>query len=47
MLFVLTVKEAIHRRIIGARDLVIDSAPLKAWRRRYPEEPRGLTPSQQ
>jgi len=45
MLFVLTVKEAIHRRIIGARDLIIDSAPLKAWRRADPGAAYGHAPA--
>src|SRR5436853_2671256 len=36
MLFVLAVREALRRRLIRARDLIIDSAPLKAWRRRAP-----------
>jgi hypothetical protein len=30
-LFVLTVLVAIRRRPIGARDLIIDSAPILAW----------------
>ena len=29
-LFVLTVREALRRRLIGARDLIIDSAPILA-----------------
>ena len=36
-LFVLSVLEAIHRRLIGARDLIIDSAPILAWRRADPD----------
>ncbi len=32
-LFVLTILLALHRRLIGARDLIIDSAPILAWRR--------------
>ena len=32
-LFILTVLVALHRRLIGARDLIIDSAPILAWRR--------------
>ncbi len=42
-LFVLVVKDALRRRVIGARDLIIDSAPIKAWRRadaRHPPRPR-------
>lgn len=45
MLFVLAVKEAIHRRIIGARDLIIDSAPIKAWRHRDPDALHGHAPA--
>src|SRR5690349_16404331 len=36
-LFVLSVREAIRRRLIGARDLIIDSAPVLAWRRADPD----------
>jgi len=32
-LFFLMVRTAIRRRLIGARDLIIDSAPILAWRR--------------
>jgi Transposase DDE domain len=45
MLCVLAVKEAIRRRIIGARDLIIDSAPLKAWRRGDPDAAYGHAPA--
>jgi hypothetical protein len=31
-LFILSVLEAIRRRLMGARDLIIDSAPILAWR---------------
>jgi hypothetical protein len=31
-LFVLTVLQALHSRLIGACDLIIDSAPILAWR---------------
>jgi hypothetical protein len=34
--FVLTVLLALHRRLIGARDLITDSAPILAWRRADP-----------
>jgi len=44
-LFVLVVKEAIRRRIIGARDLIIDSAPIKAWRRADPDALYGHAPA--
>src|SRR5437762_12370837 len=36
-LFVLVVLQAIRRRLIGARDLIIDSAPILAWRRHDPD----------
>ena len=36
-LFVLTVLHAIRRRLIRARDLIIDSAPILAWRRCDPD----------
>src|SRR5437667_4598340 len=35
-LFFLTVRTAIRRRLIGARDVIIDSAPILAWRRSDP-----------
>jgi len=44
-LFVLIVKEALRRRVIGARDLIIDSAPLKAWRRADPDAQHGHAPA--
>ncbi|MGI8913465.1 MAG: hypothetical protein ACR2JY_06720 [Chloroflexota bacterium] len=37
LLFVAVVEEALHRRIIGARDLIIDSAPIKARRKHDPD----------
>ncbi len=36
-LFVLVVLQALRRRLIGAHDLIIDSAPILAWRRRDPD----------
>jgi transposase len=44
-LFVLTVREAIRRGVIGARDLIIDSAPIKAWRRADPDAQVGHAPA--
>jgi len=44
-LFVLAVTEALRRRLIGARDLIIDSAPLKAWRRSDPDARQGHAPA--
>lgn len=36
-LFVLTVLHALRSRLIGARDLIIDSVPILAWRRHDPD----------
>src|SRR5437588_5716754 len=44
-LFVLTVLQAVRRRLIGARDLIIDSAPILAWRRRDPDAAFGHAPA--
>jgi len=44
-LFVLTVLHAIQSRLIGARDLIIDSAPILAWRRRDPDASFGHAPA--
>jgi hypothetical protein len=40
-LFCLTVQTAIRRRLIMARDLIIDSAPNLAWRRAHPDAAVG------
>jgi hypothetical protein len=45
MLFVLAVREAIRRRVMGARDLIVDSAPIKAWRRADPDARVGHAPA--
>jgi hypothetical protein len=45
-LFFLTVRTAIRRRLIGARDLIIDSAPILAWRRSDPDAAVGHAPAQ-
>ncbi len=44
-LFVLTIMHAIRSRLIGARDLIIDSAPILAWRRRDPDAAYGHAPA--
>jgi hypothetical protein len=44
-LFVLTVLEAIRWRLIGARDLIIDSAPILAWKRHDPDAAYGHAPA--
>src|SRR2546429_1380552 len=44
-LFILTVLHAIRFRLIGARDLIIDSAPILAWRRRDPDAAFGHAPA--
>ncbi len=45
-LFCLTVQTALRRRLIGARDLIIDSAPILAWRRTDPDAAVGHAPAQ-
>jgi transposase len=45
-LFVLSVLTAIRRRLIGAHDLIIDSAPILAWRRKDPDAAVGHAPAQ-
>jgi len=45
-LFVLTVLAALRRRLIGARDLIIDSVPILAWRRADPDAAFGHAPAQ-
>jgi hypothetical protein len=37
---------AIRSRLIGARDLIIDSAPILAWRRADPDAAYGHAPAQ-
>jgi Transposase DDE domain len=44
-LFVLTVLQALRSRLIGARDLIIDSAPILAWRRCDPDAAFGHAPA--
>jgi transposase len=44
-LFVLVVLQALRGRLIGARDLIIDSAPILAWRRRDPDAAFGHAPA--
>jgi hypothetical protein len=45
-LFILSVLTAIRCRLIGARDLIIDSAPILAWRRADPDAAFGHAPAQ-
>ena len=45
-LFVLSVLTALRRRLIGARDLIIDSAPILAWRHTDPDAAIGHAPAQ-
>jgi transposase len=45
-LFFLSVLTAIRSRLIGARDLIIDSAPILAWRRSDPDAAVGHAPAQ-
>src|SRR3984893_15748430 len=44
-LFVLTVLQALQSRLIGARDLIIDSAPILAWKRHDPDAAFGHAPN--
>jgi hypothetical protein len=44
-LFVLTVVQALQSRLIGARDLIIDSAPILAWKRHDPDAAFGHAPA--
>jgi Transposase DDE domain len=44
-LFVVSVRLAIGRHLIGARDLIIDSAPILAWRRTDPDAAWGHAPA--
>jgi|GEM_PF-762869 len=45
VLFVEAVRQALRARLIGARDLIIDSAPIKAWRRADPDARYGHAPA--
>jgi hypothetical protein len=45
MLLIVLVQEALRRRVIGARDLIIDSAPVRAWRRHDPDAAVGHAPA--
>ena len=44
-LFVLVVLRALRGGLMGARDLIIDSAPILAWRRRDPDAAFGHAPA--
>src|SRR6266852_3898185 len=44
-LFLVSVLLALHCRLIRARDLIIDSAPLLAWRRTDPDAAYGHAPA--
>jgi hypothetical protein len=45
MLLVALVREALRQRLIGARDLIVDSAPVLAWRRDDPDATSGHAPA--
>ncbi|HKF38001.1 MAG TPA: hypothetical protein VKB35_13990, partial [Ktedonobacteraceae bacterium] len=45
-LFVVSVLTAMRRRLIGARDLIIDSAPRLSWRWADPDAAVGHAPAQ-
>jgi hypothetical protein len=44
-LLVVLVRLALHRRLLGARDLIVDSAPILAWRRADPDAAVGHAPA--
>jgi len=44
-LLVVVVRLALQRRLIGARDLIVDSAPILAWRRADPDAAVGHAPA--
>lgn len=44
-LFVVLVRAARSTGLIGARDLIVDSAPIRAWRRRDPDAAWGHAPA--
>ena len=44
-LFVLVVLHALKRRLIGTRDLIVDSAPILAWRRHDPDAAYSHAPA--
>ena len=43
--FVQAVRQALRTRLIGARDLILDSAPIKAWRVADPDAQVGHAPA--
>jgi transposase len=45
LLLVLAVRQALHGGVMRARDLIIDSAPIKAWRRHDPDARVGHAPA--
>ena len=45
MLFVVAVREALRRGLTRGRDLIIDSAPIRAWRRNDPDAAYGHAPA--
>jgi transposase len=44
-LFILSVRQALHTRLMGARDLIIDSVPILAWHKADPDAALGHAPS--
>jgi len=46
MLFIVAVREALRCGLIGAKDLIIDSAPILAWHRADPDASVGHAPAQ-
>jgi len=46
MLFIVLVRTALRQGVLRARDLIIDSAPILAWRRADPDATVGHAPAQ-
>jgi len=46
MLFIVLVREALRRGVVRARDVIIDSAPILAWRRADPDATVEHAPAQ-
>jgi hypothetical protein len=45
VLFICAVREALRTKLVRARDVIIDSAPVLAWRRRDPDAASGHAPA--
>ena len=47
LLLLEAVRRVLRTRLIGTRDLIVDSAPIKAWRRADPDARHGHAPAHQ